>query len=337
MENSIKVNPANFQITKYKQILNSYLTKEEIKALHKKNNWLAAWAIIHNWLWIVFAFALVGLWQNIFTIIISLFIIGGKQLGCAIIMHDASHHSLFTTKKLNTIIGNWFGAYPIIQNIEQYGPYHLQHHINTGTSDDPDLSLTKGYPTKMLSMIRKIGRDLMGATGLKSQIALIAMHLGFLKYNLGGVVQKINSKDRPFSTIIYNAYKYLKGPILANVIIWSILFLLGHGWLYLLWVVAMFTTFNFSLRIRSIAEHSVVEDESDPYKNTRTTYANFIEQILFAPLHVNYHLEHHFMIASPSYNNPKTHKLLKERGFYEFGLLKPNYISVVKMAILPKK
>ncbi|MBK6274243.1 MAG: fatty acid desaturase [Saprospirales bacterium] len=62
--------------------------------------------------------------------------------------------------------------------------------------------------------------------------------------------------------------------------------------------------------------------QNDPYKNTRTTYANFIEQILFAPLHVNYHLEHHFLQNMPSYNSPKLHELLKERGFYKFGLLK---------------
>jgi fatty acid desaturase len=102
---------------------------------------------------------------------------------------------------------------------------------------------------------------------------------------------------------------------------------------YLLWIGANLTTFNFSLRIRSIAEHSVVEDTHDPYKNTRTTYANFLERILFAPLHVNYHLEHHFLQNMPSYNSPEMHKLLVARGFYEHGLLKHGYWEILKMAI----
>lgn len=334
MESIKKVDPANFQITKYKQIINTYLSKEEIKVLHQKNDLFGTWEVLYNWIWIIGSFVLVAFWTNVFTIVLALFIIGGKQLGCAIIMHDTSHYSLFKSRKTNIFIGNWFGAYPIIQNLEQYGPYHFQHHINTGTFDDPDLSLTKGYPTKLLSMIRKIGRDLIGATGIKSQLGLISMHLGYLKYNLAGDIFKIDKTKRPFSKILKNAFHYLKGPFMANFIIWFLLFICGHGWLYLLWIGALFTTFNFSLRIRSIAEHSVVEDESNPYKNTRTTYANFIEKILFAPLHVNYHLEHHFMIAAPSYNYPKLHKMLKERGFYEFGLLKSNYWEIFKMALI---
>jgi fatty acid desaturase len=77
----------------------------------------------------------------------------------------------------------------------------------------------------------------------------------------------------------------------------------------------------------------VVEDRNNPLRNTRTTYANFIERILFAPLNVNYHLEHHFMVAAPCYNYPKLHKMLKERGFYKEALLVPNYREIIKMAI----
>jgi fatty acid desaturase len=113
------------------------------------------------------------------AIVIALFIIGGKQLGCAIIMHDASHYSLFKSKKLNDIIGNFFGAYPIFNNIEQYRPYHFQHHIATGTSDDPDINLVKGYPAKLAGMIRKLGRDLIGLTGIKADAGLLAMHTWF--------------------------------------------------------------------------------------------------------------------------------------------------------------
>lgn len=97
--------------------------------------------------------------------------------------------------------------------------------------------------------------------------------------------------------------------------------------MYLLWIGANLTTFHSSLRIPSIAEHSVVEDTHDPYKNTRTTYANFLERILFAPLHVNYHLEHHFLQNMPSYNSPEMHKMLVARGFYEHGLLKQGLVG----------
>lgn len=335
------VKPENHQVVKYKQIINQYLSKEEIKKLHEKSDFKGIVEVISVWTWITLSFALVAIIPYFTSnkiilaigIIVALFIIGGKQLGCAIIMHDTSHYSLFKTKKWNDIIGNFFGAYPIFNNIEQYRPYHFQHHIATGTADDPDINLVKGYPAKLAGMIRKIFRDLVGLTGIKAEAGLLAMHTGFIKYNLGNVIIKIPVENRPWEIILRNAYYNLRGPILANTILFLILYAVGQPYLYLLWIGANLTTFNFSLRVRSIAEHSVVEDTHDPYKNTRTTYANFFERILFAPLHVNYHLEHHFLQNMPSYNSPQMHKMLMARGFYEHGLLKNSYLEIIKMAI----
>ncbi len=336
------ISPENNQVIKYKQIINQYLTKDEIKRLHKKSNFKGFVEVTSIWLWIIFSFALVAIIPYftsskivlIIGIIIALFIIGGKQLGCAIIMHDASHYSLFKTKKWNDIIGNFFGAYPIFNNIEQYRPYHFQHHIATGTTDDPDINLVNGYPAKLAGMTRKLFRDLTGLTGIKADAGLLAMHTGFIKYNLGNVVVKIPIENRPWKIIFRNAFYNLRGPILVNTILFIILYAVGQPYLYLLWIGANLTTFNFSLRIRSIAEHSMVEDTHDPYKNTRTTYANFFEKILFAPLHVNYHLEHHFLQNMPSYNSPQMHKMLMARGFYDHGLLKNSYLEIIKMAII---
>lgn len=335
------VKPKNHQVVKYKQIINQYLSKSEIKRLHEKSDWKGFWEVAAVWSWIAGSFTLVALTQYfttskillVLSIIIALFVLGGKQLGCAIIMHDASHYSLFKSKKLNDIIGNFFGAYPIFNNIEQYRPYHFQHHIATGTPDDPDINLVKGYPAKLAGMLRKLGRDLIGLTGIKADAGLLAMHTGFIKYNLGNVIEKIPVDKRPWRIIFRNAYYNLRGPFFSNLLLFLILFALGKPWLYLLWIGANLTTFNFCLRIRSIAEHSVVEDTNDPYKNTRTTYANFLERMLFAPLHVNYHLEHHFLQNMPSYNSPELHKMLVARRFYEHGLLKHSYWEVLKMAV----
>ncbi len=311
------------------------LTPEEVKTIMRKSNLHAALEVLAMWLWIAFAFALVGFFPNVFTVIISLFIIGGKQLACAILMHDCSHDSMFTSRRANQIIGNWFGAYPILHNLEQYRPYHREHHIYTGLDNDPDLSLTKGYPTTVMSMVRKFLRDLFGATGIKAQIGVIAMHLGILKYNLGGVVIRIREK-RNWKESSATAIKNLAGPMASNLILFGILYLIGHPWLYMLWMGAMLTTYNFCLRVRSMAEHSIVENSQDPQKNTRTTYANFIERMLFAPYHVNYHAEHHLCMGAPSYNLPKMHRMLLDKGFFKYGVLEHNYWTIVKMAVINK-
>jgi len=252
-------------------------------------------------------------------------------------MHDASHRALFRSTMLNDFAGNWMGGYPVFNDCHRYRPYHLKHHVNTGTSKDPDLSLTTGYPTTLKRFVRKMLRDILGATGLKAQIGTFLMNAGYIEYTGSGLIIKINQEGRSKFDIVKKAFYYYSGPLLANLILFVVLWVSGNAWLYLLWIGAMLTTYNFSLRIRSMAEHSMVEDSTDPMKNTRTTYANWLEQVLFAPHHVNYHNEHHLLMTVPPYNLPKMHKMIKAKGFYDNGLLESNYWTIIKMAIQGKK
>jgi fatty acid desaturase len=88
----------------YNKTLKDYITHEELQQLMQKSNWRGAWEVAQVWLWIFSAFALVYFFPNPLTVIIALFVIGGKQLGCAIIMHDCSHDALFTSRKTNQFI-----------------------------------------------------------------------------------------------------------------------------------------------------------------------------------------------------------------------------------------
>jgi fatty acid desaturase len=315
---------------------NDYLSIEERRMLMEKSNVKAIFEILHTWAWIAFAFALVYFFPNILTVIVALFILGGKQLGCAIIMHDASHYALFKSKKANDIVGNWLGGFPIINDVKKYRPYHYKHHTTTGTSDDPDISLTQGYPTSVISMTRKMLRDLLGITGVKAQIAALAMNFGILKYTLAKNIERIRDHETPFTARVIQGLKNISGPLIFQLILFAIFYAIGAPLLYLLWIGALLTTFNFSLRIRSMAEHSMVADRENQLRNTRTTYAGFIEKLLFAPHNVNYHLEHHMLMGVPPYNLPKMHKLIKSKGFYEIGLLEQNYWEILKLAIRRK-
>lgn len=301
--------------------------------LMRKDNVKAIWEIAQTWLWIAFAMALVGFFPNPFTIIVSLFILGGKQLACAIILHDCSHDSLFESRNMNQFFGNWFGAFPILHDVKKYRPYHIQHHLNTGLQDDPDLPLTQGYPTSIFSMTRKLLRDLFGLSGLKAIFAVVLMQLGFMKYALNGKAEWLDLKEKNFVEIASYAVKNISGPLAANLILFGILLAIGKPLLYLLWVGALLTTYNFSLRVRSMAEHSMVLDNKNPKLNTRTTYANFFERLLFAPHHVNFHSEHHLCMGVPSYHLPTMHKLLKERGYFIDGTLEDNYARILQLAV----
>ena len=310
-----------------------YLSPEEKKMLMTHSNWRAAGEIAIHYGWIAGALLLPWIWTTPITVIISLMILGGQQLACAVLLHDAGHYAVFKDKRLNDFVGQWLGAYPVFQNMKAYRNYHLLHHQLTGLPEDPDILLTRGYPASRASMIRKLLRDLTGLTGLKSIFGLFMMHLGLLEYNLGKKRLEFVREAFSFGKITQSALRNLSGPIIVNVIMAFLISWLLAPWIYLLWIGAYLTTFQFCIRIRSIAEHSLLDEPTNPVKNTRTTHANWFERLLFAPYHVNYHLEHHMLMTVPSYNLPKMHQLLLERGFYEEGILETGYLDVLRKTI----
>jgi len=284
-----------------------WLSREERKELLEKSNWRGLYEVLFTWTLIVGAFALVIYYPHPLTYIISWLIIGGRQLACSIILHDTGHFALFRSRGLNDFFGKWLGGYPVLSDLNAYRPYHNEHHIHTGTDEDPDLLLTSGYPARMISMCRKFLRDLTGLTGIKSQFAFILMQLGILKYNLGKKVERLDTSDKSVVDFLIKGIQNLSGPIIANIIIFGILYAIGHPLLYLLWIIPLFTSFQLFVRIRAMAEHSMVEDTRDPHANTRTTYANILERLFVAPHYVNYHAEHHLMMTVPPYNLPRMH------------------------------
>lgn len=312
---------------------NEWLTREERTALLQKSDWRGAYEVVFTWGLIVASFALVIYVPHLLSYIMAWLIIGGRQLACAVIMHDTGHHGLFKTRWLNDFAGTWLGGYPVMNDMHAYRPYHNVHHVHNGTEDDPDILLTTGYPARLISMVRKFGRDLSGLTFIKTQFAFILMQLGILKYNLGKKVETIEPRP-PLVQLLKNGFNKLSGPIISNLIIFLILYSIGHPVLYLLWIIPLFTSYQLFIRIRAMAEHSMTEGTLDPYTNTRTTLANPVERLLFAPHFVNYHVEHHLLMTAPPYNLPRMHRILKEKGFFERGVLEKGYWSLVKKAVV---
>ena len=56
-------------------------------------------ALAKDWGLIVFAFGLSLLWPNPITFLISIILLAGAQVGLSILMHDAAHRAVFTTRK----------------------------------------------------------------------------------------------------------------------------------------------------------------------------------------------------------------------------------------------
>ena len=77
-----------------------YIAKNEIKSLARTSDLAGILLVLHCWGTIVLMMAMFVIWPNFLTFIVAFFVVSGRQLGMAILMHDASHGLLFKTEKL---------------------------------------------------------------------------------------------------------------------------------------------------------------------------------------------------------------------------------------------
>ena len=309
-------------------------SRDEIKELTTTSDLQGAWAVGSTWTIIVMTFGTVAYsweylptWGKVLMCALALAILAGRQLAMAILMHDASHHSLFKTKWLNTHLTDWLCARPIWNDVSKYRPYHLKHHAKTSQPDDPDLGLVKNFPITQSSLFRKFFRDLNGQSGLKFLAGRVLMDLELLEWSVSNDPKPIPRDDRSNLELAKNLLKNSSGMLISNAAIFSALWASGHPKLYLLWPLAYITPFPLFIRIRAMAEHAGLETSHSALSNTRTTRAGWLARALVAPIHVNYHIEHHLMASVPHQKLARMHQILRERQYVDAP---PSYLDVIR-------
>ncbi|MEG2264182.1 fatty acid desaturase family protein [Acinetobacter lwoffii] len=309
-------------------------SRDEIKELTTTSDLHGAWAVGSTWTVIVMTFGTVAYsweylptWGKVLMCALALAILAGRQLALAILMHDASHHSLFKTKWLNTHLTDWLCARPIWNDVSKYRPYHLKHHAKTSQPDDPDLGLVKNFPITQSSLFRKFFRDLNGQSGLKFLAGRVLMDLELLEWSVSNDPKPIPRGDRSNLELAKNLLKNSSGMLISNAAIFSALWASGHPKLYLLWPLAYITPFPLFIRIRAMAEHAGLETSHSALSNTRTTRAGWLARALVAPIHVNYHIEHHLMASVPHQKLARMHQMLRERQYVDAP---PSYLDVIR-------
>lgn len=276
------------------------LTEDEYAAVTSKSYWHGAGIVLFDWAVIIGIFFVTAMFPNPLTILLAVILLGGRQLGLGVIVHETGHRTLFPTQAVNDFCGRWLAGYWVFSDKDAYMRVHLKHHQNAGTADDPDLNNYKSYPVTHTSLRRKIMRDLTGQLGWRriKSIVRSVQNIGELKPE---------------------ARQTLLRSLAVNAFMLIVLAAFGQAWLYLLWVAAFMTSHMLVTRIRQIAEHAAVPDQFSPdtRMNTRTLYINWLERLLIAPHQVNYHLEHHLMASVPIYRLRELHEILLTKGHYD--------------------
>jgi len=287
------------------------LTLEELGHLRRTSTPRGIGLVLHAWGVIAGAIALYLLWPSAVTLAVAVLVIGARQLGLLVLMHETAHWLLFRQGRLNTWVGTWLCAAPLGVDLKAYRRRHHLHHRHTQTPEDPDLALSAPLPISRGRLALELLGDLVGWTAL-TRLA----------------------RWRPGSDGPALTWRRLRAPLVASAVLGGILAALGGWSLYLLvWVLPWATWFQLVTRIRDLAEHGLVFDAADPLRNTRTIGAGFLARALVAPYGVNYHLEHHLLVSCPCYRLRKAHALLISKGFGPRMETKANYLAMLRHAV----
>ena len=300
-----------------------YFSSDEIRPLAQRSNLMGGLLVLHCFFTVVLAIFIFSLWSNFFTFILAVMIIGSRQLGLAILMHDGAHRALFANDFLNEKVGYWVCGAPILADMFAYRHYHLMHHKHTQTDKDPDLNLSKPFPTSIRSIIRRTFRDITGQTGIKSIYNQV--RTSFKLAFDDDAIDSLNKQPQSFKG------NSISEPIVANLVLFVMMWVAGEWWWWLaFWLLPLVTWFQLVVRIRSMAEHAATEFSDNELQNVRTTYANPLMRLFLAPYWVNYHLEHHLIMHVPCWRLKKVHSLLLEKGYAEEMKVSQNYLDVFK-------
>ena len=291
-----------------------YFTPQDWRVLQARSSWRGLALVAHCWLVIGLATVASLRWPWLLPLTIPL--IGARQLGLAILMHDAAHGALHPNAKVNDWVGEWLCG----GGVQGYRKYHLQHHKFAQQAEDPDLVLSAPFPISPTSFRRKVVRDLTGQTWFEQRFGRLQASLASRKRGerLWPILQEEIVRQRRW--LIFNG---LAIAAFAAAGYW-------WGW-FALWLAPRASWFQLVTRIRNIAEHALVaKDEPDPLRHARTTHANLIERAFIAPYYVNYHCEHHMVMHVPCWRLPRANRLLARGGVSPRMQTAPGYVHVLR-------
>ena len=233
-------------------------------------------------------------------------LMGPMHARFAILMHEAAHKLLFTSRQANDFVGKWLISAPALVPIALYRRSHFAHHREEFGPDEPDIAFYRGYPTTKAALRRRLFRDAIGISGVKNLIPLLkAMKTG------------------PGRTIA--------GPILLVqavlfVVFWAIT---GSPFAYLvLWLLPWLTQWRVLNRLRAIAEHGGLMASSDRRATTHDVAQHLIARFWFVPYNTGWHLAHHVDMGIPFRNLPRYSEELKAAGYVTSGLTYPSYFAL---------
>ena len=281
-----------------------------MRALEREGVSLAEFQTPSNWqgfcyiaaVWSVLV-AMIALWLAGPVWAKALAFLGFGFIGHALqlIMHEASHNSLLTSRRWNDIVGDAFAALPAGHTVESYRASHFLHHKFVNLDQDPTgfisrpslsrrqvwlrlLALLLGRPIIDLLLRTLRGRRADHGVGISGREARIAQI----------------ERRRLLKVVAFHL------PLLA-VASWF-----GQAELWFAWFVALVSVSTFIDGLRVVVEHRAGPADP-PGFHTRSHHVSTVLSWIVAPV-FQYHWEHHVLPSVPHCQLRRLHELLVKNG-----------------------
>jgi fatty acid desaturase len=294
------------------------IDRDEIRRLSTLSPGRGGLHVAFEWAMVFATIAVAQKLRNPFVYVLAVLTIGSRQHAMLILMHEAVHHRLFRSKRLNEIVGDVFLAWPCLVSIRAFSRNHLAHHRLLNTAEDPDI-LRKGpdpewrFPMRRSKLAWILAKQFTG--------------LGFVY-----LVQVFRSFDQKGAGET-RTYKRTRMGFYAA----ALAIVLYAGWfeLFLLyWALPFLTWLMFVFRIRTMSEHPKVERTS-AYAISLEYKLSLLERIFVTPKHAYFHLEHHCYPSVPFYRLPQLHRAMTANAEFRKALCPISYVGLVRECSLP--
>jgi len=268
-----------------------------------------ALTVVMVWVWVA---VIIGgaVWVDQWWGYVAGFVlIGPMYARFAILMHEAAHKLLFTSKRWNDFVGTWLIAYPVFTPIQLYRRSHFAHHKDEFGPDEPDIAYYAPYPCTRRSLSRRLVRDAVGISGWKNLVPLVK------------------------STWSKSAFRRIGLSIFGvQALLWAVMWLgTGRWWVYpVLWFAPWMTEWRVINRLRSIAEHGGMERSEDRRATTHNVRQSLLARFWVVPFHAGWHLAHHVDMGVPWRNLPAYHAELERAGYVNDAITYTSYLQLWK-------
>lgn len=283
---------------------------DDVRSLSAISNVRGAGLIVREWLVIGATIAIALYFDRWWIYLPAIIVIAARQHALGVIMHDATHFRLFTSRWANEYVSNFFCAFPVGMSTQGYRGEHLAHHLNTNTESDPYYRMFLGdkfwhWPKTRRAAYLQMLADVSGLNSLH-YLAMFRRWMPLYQWRLN----RNNPQLARRCTIDLITCSLYWAAIAALLTI--------NGWwgaFLLLWVLPAVTFYTLFSRLRWISEHPYSSDV-EPNRMTRHVTGKFWERWSIGPLNINYHIAHHLFPAVPLYQLPRVHARLMEHDDY---------------------